>query len=409
MGKHIEKNKNRLKNIVIAGLVVLMAIFNASIIGSADAAEDQIEETQEKIESIEKKLEKEQQALNTANSSYTKVTSQINTTANLIKQTAAEISRKEAEIKNLEDRLELYKKMLVGYLQEAYFSDQDPVVRLAVADQGLDGIFGNADRMISAEEKMLGIMDGIIVSQEELGKAKSELADKKEDHEDLLQKKKSEQKEIAGDIQEARATIAELQKKLNELRSALSSFLGKSYNAKDINDAVAFASKVTGVRREYLQAELIVETGYGTFTGGCTYKNIRMKKADVDEFLKLAEELSDAYGGDYKKKKLSCSPSWGGYGGAMGVAQFMPTTWIGYKATISSMTGHKPPDPWNLTDGIVGMAKKLANAGATSKSGEFVASKRYYCGGPSSPYWKTKCEEYAKKVQYFSKDPESHI
>jgi membrane-bound lytic murein transglycosylase B len=93
----------------------------------------------------------------------------------------------------------------------------------------------------------------------------------------------------------------------------------------------------------------------------------------------------------------------------MGVAQFMPTTWTGYKAYIGSATGHKPPDPWNIIDGVMGMAKKLANGGASSKSGEKLASKRYYCGGPSSPYWKTKCETYAKNVQYWADNYEKKL
>ena len=83
----------------------------------------------------------------------------------------------------------------------------------------------------------------------------------------------------------------------------------------------------------------------------------------------------------------------------MGIAQFMPTTWLGYKSQIASITGHNPPDPWNVVDGVVGMAIKLAAAGATSKSGELVASKRYYCGSPNSPYWNNKCNDYAKNVQ----------
>jgi peptidoglycan hydrolase CwlO-like protein len=406
------KDRKAIKQKLIIVLIVTFFVasnFYGNIFDVVLAADD-VEETQDKIDSIEKKLKKEQAELNMDKSNYSKVTAQVGTTKNLLNQTATEISRKEAEIANMNDQIILYKKMLTAHMQELYFSDSsDEMLRLTLNDGSLYDIFSIEEQHLSVKEKIMAMMQEITSSQNKLAQIKDELADKKEEHEKILQQKKIEQNEIASDIQESQATIAELQNKLDNLRSALSSFLGKSYDAKDVDDAVRFASKATGIRKEYLQAELIVETGYGTFTGGCTYKNIRMKKADVNEFLKLAKELEKAYGSDYKNKKLSCSPKWGGYGGAMGVAQFMPTTWIGYKDKISSRTGHNPPDPWNLTDGIVGMAVKLANAGATSKKGEFEASKRYYCGGPGSAFWNNKCNDYAKKVQYFSKDPESHI
>lgn len=405
-------NKKIFKKTVLLSLIASFLVVNiyvphkADAVASQDASQD---DTIDAIASTEKELKKATQTLNIANSNYVKVASQVKTTSSLLKETANEIARKEGEIKNLNDQVVLYKTMLSAYLQEVYFGNQDQTIKLAVANESLDAIFSNDEQMLNVKEKILRVLDEIDASQNKLVATTDELADEKAKHEKLLQQKKAEQGEIISDIKESQATIAELNDRLDKLRSTLSSFLGKSYDTKDIDDAVSFASKATGIRKEFLQAELIVETGYGTFTGGCTYKKIRMKSADVTEFLKIAAELTEAYGGDYKNKKLSCSPSWGGYGGAMGVAQFMPTTWIGYKAKISSKTGSNPADPWDLADGITGMAIKLANAGATSKSGEKMASKRYYCGGPSSPYWNTKCEEYAKKVQYFSKDPESHM
>jgi membrane-bound lytic murein transglycosylase B len=158
-------------------------------------------------------------------------------------------------------------------------------------------------------------------------------------------------------------------------------------------EAIEFASKKTGVRKEFLMAMLDKESDLGRFTGGCTYKNTRVKESDKEAFKEICDELDY----DYKKQKISCALSYG-YGGAMGVAQFMPTTWMGYKDAISNYTGHKPPDPWNLTDGVVGMAEKLRRAGGDSKKGEHYAAKVYYCGGPGSSYWNTHCEAYANTV-----------
>lgn len=375
-----------------------------------DARAETAGDIQKDIDKLNKKYKETEAELATLNSQLYKNQAQINIAAALVKKLQDDILRREAEMDNLNARAKLNKDMLGEYIRKLYYADQENgVVQLAVFNGGLNDLAADPDGMVEIKEKIMETLQAIEISKGETEEAKSELADRKQDHQEILQEKKEERGEIAADISETKATLAELQKKIAELRSALSSFLGKDYSTKDIDDAVKFASKATGVRREFIQAELIVETGYGTFTGGCAYKNIRMKKADVAEFLKITAELEKAYGGNYKDKKLSCSPKWGGYGGAMGVAQFMPTTWIGYKTKISAKTGSNPADPWDLADGITGMAIKLAAGGATSKSGEYLASKRYYCGGPSSPYWKTKCEDYAKKVQYFSKDPESHI
>ena len=134
--------------------------------------------------------------------------------------------------------------------------------------------------------------------------------------------------------------------KLSKLRSELSSLLGKSYNAKDIEDAAKFASKMTGVRKNFLLGMLVVESDLGRFTGGCTATESRMSSNRLKLFKDICEELDY----NWKKQKVSCPPkSYKGTGGAMGVAQFMSDTWMGYKSSIASATGHNTPDPWSLT------------------------------------------------------------
>lgn len=405
------KNKKRLKKISLSILIAFFCVLNSISLYGARAADD-IEDLQEEKEVLEKKLEKKEQELNVANNNYSKVTAQVNTTASLLVQTEKEISRKEAEIKNLEDRVALYKGMLSTFLQEAYFSDQDPVMRLATAKEGLDSAFGNFDRMLSVKDKILNIMDDLNDTKMKLGEAKEELAEKKEDHKDLLQQKKAEQGEIVEDIQEAKASIAELQKKLAELQSDLAVLTGKSYNAKDIRDAVEFASKNTGVPRGVLYGFLKMETNLGANTGQCTYEQVekvavaRYKKygskykASIALLYKRQELFYDLVGdlGYGKNKKVSCSPSgYIGQGGAMGVAQFMSDVWNSYSPQITANTGHKTPDPWNLTDGVMAMAIKLKKAGATSDSPSAIKKA-------SINYLGTFYANYYNGIVYWSKN-----
>ena len=382
------------KKIIFLFLAISLIAGFSFISFRANAADSEYDKTQSEYDKTEKELQKKTVNLNNLQNANQAVSSQINTTAGLINKTETEIERKEAELENLKSRIELNKKIMIAYAQEMYYSDQEADWVLILSDKKFSDYFENFDGMLSAKEKLIGIIGEIKEDKNSIENVKEELAEKKEEHEDLLVAKQAEKSEISQNIAITQKTISELQAKLSKLRSALSSFLGKSFNTKDLAEAIKFASKKTGVRKEFLFAMLDKESDLGRFTGGCTYQNTKVKPADKEVFKDICEELNY----NYKKQKISCAASWGGYGGAMGIAQFMPTTWIGYKSAISSYTGHNPPDPWNLADGVVGMAEKLKRAGAASKSKEHYAAKVYYCGGPSSAYWKTKCEAYADTV-----------
>jgi peptidoglycan hydrolase CwlO-like protein len=386
------------KKIAIIFLIGVFGFFNFPV-----NAADEIEEAQNELEKLENKAENVQKELQQSQGLLQKTTNQVITTQGLIEKTSLEISRKEAEVKNLSDRIELSRKILSEYIRQAYYSNEENlIIKILVEEKNLSGIFGNLTQVLGVKGRILDSLEEIKVSKEELDKAKVELANKKEDHEKLLSIKKSEQTEIQQDVQETQITLAEIQQKISKLRSTLSSFLGESFNADDIIEAIKYASKQTGVRKEFLMAMLDKESDLGRFTGGCTYQNTRVKDADKEEFKRICKEL----GYDYKKKKISCAGS-GGYGGAMGVAQFMPTTWVGYKTAIKSYTGHNPPDPWNLTDGVVGMAEKLKRAGGNKKSGERSAAMIYYCGTshPTETYRGrvASCNNYANTVISWSK------
>ena len=74
-----------------------------------------------------------------------------------------------------------------------------------------------------------------------------------------------------------------------------------------------------------------------------------------------------------------------GWGGAMGPAQFIPSTWMGYRAKVSALTG-KPADPWDIRDDFIASAIKLAADGATSENGEWAAAMRYFSGSTNEKF-----------------------
>ncbi len=372
----------RIAIIFLIGLFGFLNFFNFQAQAADDAGDIQSD-----INKLQKKAEQIQQDLNASQGLLQKTTSQVVTTQSLIQKTASEISRKEAEVKNLNDRLELNKKILSEYVRQVYYTNQENLVIEAILkDNNLSDILGNFSQSLGVKDRILNLLEEIKKSKGELEKNKTELVDKKDEHEKLLSIQKSEQNEIKQDVEETQATLAEIQQKISKLRSNLNKILGGSYNTEDIKDAIKFASKVTGVRKGFLFGVLSYESGGNTNAGNCTYKNCGMNATRKTYFDKICKELDF----DCEKKPLSCaSKNYSGSGGAMGAAQFMSDTWWGYKSRIASATGHNPPNPWSLIDGVVAMALKLENDGATESGSVSIKNP---CNGKSV---KVKWEIYA--------------
>lgn len=359
-------------------------------------ASDTASNIQEDINKYNKKLQVAQQELAGLQSQLYKNQTKINAIKNLISQITSDIFRKEAELKDLNNQAVVNKNMLSEYIRQIYFVDQeDPLVLLAISKKNLSDFSANFDGIIGVKAKIIASLETINNTKDQVEQAKIDLANLQKSNAQALSSQQVQQAVITNNVEDTQATIEELQAKLNKLRSTLSSFLGESYTMDDVISAVKSAEKKTGVRKEFLFAMLDKETDLGRFTGGCNYKKSKMGSANEKIFKSVCDEL----GYDYNKMKVSCPLSYG-IGGAMGVAQFMPTTWVGYKSKISAVTGNSPADPWNLKDGIMGMALKLKAAGAGSKSGEYKAAATYYCGGNIA---RTVCKNYANSVISWSK------
>ncbi len=380
-----------------------------SVSSSADSSTvdtSKVNNLQDEMSKTQDKIAKTQQQLNQSQSALYVNQVQVYNTKSVIQQVEADIADKEQQITNLSQQEDLNKALLEGYVEELYYQAQeDPLIQLAVTSIDLNGLTSNTDNMISIKEKILETLDDIGSNKSQLASDQADLSKQKQQHEQLLAQQTAQQGQIVSDIQDTQATLQELQQKMAKLQSDLSSLLGTNVSVSDVKTAAGIASKATGVRKSFILAELMQESGMGRYTGGCTYKNAHMHSYDIPVFKKIMTSLH--YG--LNDKKVSCPGSGGGYGGAMGIAQFVPTTWggsdgkSGYIPYISSATGHNPPDPWSVIDGVMGMAKKLADAGATSKKGEYAASMIYYCGTshPTNTYpgRVNDCNNYAADVQ----------
>jgi len=375
------------------------------------------EDIQDDISDVQKKIDRElkakkllEQNLGQIQGAVASTVKEISKTQSVIVETEKTISRKEAEINNLNDKVELQKSMLKGLLQQIYYNQGQPILNVVLAKSSLSEVFSDTDHLLTVEDKILEISSQIAETKSQIENDKTELAEAKEKHEDILDEKVdqkqglvADQMDVQEDIESKDAIISKLQKQLAELQGDLNALSGKSYNASDIREAVEDASRETGVPEGVLYGFLKMETNLGANTGKCTYDQV--EKVSLANYKKYGSKYKASIAllyrrhdifddlvkklGYSKDKKVSCSPSgYIGQGGAMGIPQFMSDVWLGYSARISSATGHKTPDPWNLTDGVMAMAIKLRAAGATSSSASVIKKASIsYLGTYHAPYY----------------------
>lgn len=393
---------NKLLTAKKIGLVFLLIVFAAldfNLNSNRAFAHKQTYVLSHSIDKTTNKLQQAQQHLQQSQTQYSVNQQQISTTQVVLTQTQSDIAEKEKEINDLNQQIQNNKTLLAGYIQEMSINDQtDPLITFASSGDSLSSLVVNYDQMINVKAKILDMIDQINQQESDLSKVKSQLAQKEADNQQYLAAKQTQQVQVASDIQTTENTISQLKSELNSLQSQLSALLGGGVSIQNIEDAAGEASKATGVRKDYILAELVEETNLGKFTGGCTYKNANMHSYDIPVFKEIMKSLG--YG--LNDKKVSCPQGY--YGGAMGIAQFIPTTWEAYSSQISADTGHNPPNPWNVYDGVMGMALYLANHGGNHKSGEFEASEIYDCGSASS-----RCSGYASNVQDIAKNINSYL
>ena len=151
----------------------------------------------------------------------------------------------------------------------------------------------------------------------------------------------------------------------------------------------------TGVRAAFLLAILTQESNLGRNVGTCnrrgdplskSWKVVMKPSRDQAPFL----QITSALGLDPNTTPISCpmhdkTGAQIGWGGAMGPAQFIPSTWVGYEGKIAAITG-TTANPWNIKDAFLAAGLKLRADGAGTVSGEWAAAMRYFSGSTNPAY-----------------------
>jgi len=303
----------------------------------------------------------------------------------------SEIAHKEASIGELDVKVSAGQESLAQLLRLTRESDETSLVELALSGtfseffQDLDS-FGTLQRALGTSFEQMETLKG------SLTESKQALLAQQSEQEDLrkiqvleqqsIKAREREKQKVLKDTKGQEAAyqklIASQKKTAAEIRAALFSFRDSA--AIPFGDAYTYAmaaSAKTGVRPAIILAIISEESNLGENVGTGSWAVDMHPTRDRPVFAQIVAEL----GLDPNQMPVSKKP-WYGWGGAMGPAQFIPSTWILYKDRIAAITGNNPPNPWDARTAIFATALLMMDNGADEQTprAERLAALRYLAG-----------------------------
>lgn len=330
-----------------------------------------------------------------------------------ISKLGGDIKNKTVVIDDLSQKIEREKESLAQLLRKTNEVDQSSAVEMVLSKKNLSDFFLDLDSFTSIKgalrDSLLAIAEAKGQTEEEKAAleesrrkeadAKAELESQKRavqknevEKNKLLSITKNKEKEYKKVLEERKARAAEIRAALFALRDSGEIPFGRAY------EYALVASQKTGVRPAFILAIFSQESSFGKHQGSCYLKDaatgagvgantgraftkVMHPARDVPPFV----ELTKALGRDPFNTRVSC-PQEVGWGGAMGPAQFIPSTWVGLQDSIAAALGISQTDPWNPRDAFMAAALYLRDLGAAGGgySNERDAACRYFSGSKCS-------------------------
>lgn len=386
--------------------------------------EKQLQELEQQISVIEGDIIRTQQQENNLKnqiallrSRIQKLTLQIEQSNILIGDLRSQIGDTTAAIEKTSAEIEKTKNQIAEVLRRVYEENQKSKLEILLESDTLSDFFANVAALAALNVRLDELLMHTQELNESLSNQRNALESEKDEEENfvkiqLLQKQENQNlqvqtqdilKQTQGKEAEYQRLLADKQKQAQAIRSRIFELIGVP-EAPTFGEAVAIAKTVagqTGVRPALLLAVLTQESNVGKNVGQCyiadrttgasvsiqsqrRFTNGMHPRRDLPSFLLITETL----GRDPLSTPVSCPiPSVGGYGGAMGPAQFIPSTWMLLKPRLDASL-QRSADPWSIKDAFLASAFYLADGGATAQTynAEWCAAQKYFSGRCSTRY-----------------------
>jgi membrane-bound lytic murein transglycosylase B len=387
---------------LVFGFLVFLPVFSfgQSVVGERRAQlekdlavlEQQITEQQQILSQKQKESVSLERDISILNAKIKTAKLNIQARQIAITELNSDIADKEKTIGLLNGKLIKEKEALASIIRRTYEVNQYSLPEIVLSGKKVSEFFQDVDSFVAVKSAIRDSFDLITDSKTKTEIEKSDLEDKKQEQLELksiqeLEKKKieSQEAEKARILKISKGIEADYQKLLKvkksdaaKIRAELFTLQGSA--AIPFEKALQIANKakdITGIRPAFLLGIIAEESNLGQNVGKGSWKVDMHPTRDAPIFLDICSRLGLNPDSMPVSKKV-----WYGYGGAMGPAQFIPSTWVLYEKKISAATGHNPPNPWDPEDAFMGAAIYLKDSGAAKQtvSAERTAALCYLAG-----------------------------
>jgi len=336
----------------------------------------------------------------------------------MVKDLNGQITDVQLSISQTSDQIKNAQSELAEILRLVYESDKKPP-SIIIFENSLSEFFSNLAYLDQLNEKVTVVLDNtkslksyLSAQQEKMNKNVDQLQKtialqklQKSENEKNQKQQSTYLKMTEEQYQQQLKDKQEAEKRSAKVKSMLFQMVGVSKvpTFGEALEVAKSAANLVPIRPAFLLAIISQESAIGRNVGQCILTNkdtgdgkrisnnapvIRVMKPtrDVGPFI----QITTALGRDPYNTPVSCwIPDYVkgqpyGWGGAMGPAQFIASTWNSIAGRLKDLLG-TTADPWGVKDSFTAAALYLSDLGASKQTStaESSAASRYY-GGSSS-------------------------
>jgi len=411
---------------VVCGAALASSLFPFAVL--ADVAADQRASLEQQLAQVQNEIKQNQTQLATQQKQRASLErdvaildSQIQEAQLEIKQRNLTITKikngiaeKRAGIRSLDSQVSAGRASLAQILRETNEIDKTPLVLLALGGS-LSDLFQDIDDFQTIQRSLGDAFTQMATQRSDLSAREQALQEQQQEEQDLLQIQvlqqnalKATEKQKQNLVTAARGQesiyqqiIVNKQQSAAQIEAALFSL--RDTSAVSFGDMYSYAKEVsakTGVRPAFILAVLSQESDLGQNIGSCYvtsletgdgigkntgafFQKVMKAPRDTQPFKTITQD----FGLTWSTTPVSCPfgkvyTASRGYGGAMGPAQFIPSTWQLYAARIARAIGGGKANPWDPRTATFATAIYMADLGADDQTAaaERRAALRYFAG-----------------------------
>jgi len=442
---------------LVRNIIVILVIFSLLTSGTGfftDAQTDKEKEREEleaELERLEREIAEAEKDVTATEAEKQSLEHQITQIQSEINHLSAQINRNRAVIQNLslkiddtEDsiarttkKIEQSRDELSEILRTMHAEGRTSTLEILLVEDDLSSVFGSLNSLERLSGEAKSILREVTELRRSLRGYREDLEEDKEQTERVarIQEAQKREEEAARrereslyemteeEYQRQLAEKKELEERAEEIRNRLFELAGvpdtEAPTFEEAYEIAKWVEGITGIRPAFLLSILQQESAMGRNVGQChladthsgasvninngqRFSNGIHPSRDIPPFLQITKEL----GKDPLKTPVSC-PMSVGYGGAMGPAQFIPSTWQSIRGQVRNILGREP-NPWSIRDSFLASGVLLTNSGAGSRTrqGEWNAAMIYFSGSTTNSSFFWYADQVINRADQFERDIE---